>query len=34
MEQLKTDIDAKDIELTEDVLSGIQDIFKRYPRPI
>ncbi|MCZ4273851.1 aldo/keto reductase [Maritalea porphyrae] len=34
MEQLKTDIDAKDIVLSEDVLEGIKQIYVQYPRPI
>ncbi len=34
MEQLKTNIDAAAVELTDDVQAGIQDIFKRYPRTL
>ena len=34
MEQLKTNIDAADIDLPDDVQAGIQDIFKRYPRTL
>lgn len=34
MEQLKTDIDAKDIVLSDEVLSGIEKIYRQYPRPI
>ena len=34
MEQLKTDIGATNITLDEEVVDGIQDIHKRYPRTI
>jgi len=34
MEQLKTDIGAKDIDLSEEVQSGIDKIFRQFPRPI
>ncbi|MGJ8529584.1 aldo/keto reductase [Maritalea sp.] len=34
MDQLKTDIDAKDIELSKDVLADIHEIYQQYPRPI
>ncbi|MDB5188285.1 MAG: NADP(H)-dependent aldo-keto reductase [Candidatus Kaiserbacteria bacterium] len=33
MEQLKTDIASADITLSEDVLSGIAEIYKRIPDP-
>lgn len=34
MDQLRTDIAAADIELDEEVLDGIHDIFVRYPRTL
>lgn len=34
MEQLKTDIDAADVELSADVLEGIQKIFMRHARTL
>ena len=34
MEQLKTDIAAADLTLSEDVLEGIQQIFMKYARTL
>ena len=34
MDQLKTNIDAADVELSEEVLEGIQQIFMRYARTL
>lgn len=34
MEQLKTDLGAKDVVLGEDVLADIQAVYRRYPMPI
>lgn len=34
MEQLKTDIAAKDVTLSDEVLKGIADIHRQYPMPI
>jgi len=34
LEQLKTNIGAKDITLSEDVLSGIHEIYMQYPRTL
>ena len=34
MDQLKTNIDAADVELSEEVLDGIQQIFMRYARTL
>jgi aryl-alcohol dehydrogenase-like predicted oxidoreductase len=34
MEQLKTNIDAADLHLSQDVLDDIQQIFMRYPRTL
>jgi len=34
MDQLKTDIAAQDVALSDEVLKGINDIYRRYPRPI
>jgi aryl-alcohol dehydrogenase-like predicted oxidoreductase len=34
LEQLKSDIDAAELSLGDDVLDGIQDIFMRYPRTL
>jgi aryl-alcohol dehydrogenase-like predicted oxidoreductase len=34
MEQLKTDIAAKDVTLSDEVLTEIDAIHRRYPRPI
>lgn len=33
MDQLKTDIDAADVTLSDEVLAGIEEIYHRYPRP-
>lgn len=33
MEQLKSNIASIDVELSDEVLSEIKDVFKRYPRP-
>ncbi|HHS82301.1 MAG TPA: aldo/keto reductase [Devosia sp.] len=34
LEQLKTDIGAADISLSDDVLDGIQEIYRQHPRPL
>lgn len=34
MEQLKSDIEARDLTLSQDVLDGIEEINHRFPRPI
>ncbi|RUT34396.1 aldo/keto reductase [Arsenicitalea aurantiaca] len=34
MEQLKTNIDAASVTLSEDVLAAIEDVHRRYPRPL
>lgn len=34
MDQLKADIGAKDVELNEDVMKGIADIYRRFPTPL
>jgi aryl-alcohol dehydrogenase-like predicted oxidoreductase len=33
MEQLTTDIGATDISLNNEVLEGIQQVYRRYPMP-
>ncbi len=33
MDQLRTDIGAADVTLSDEVLAGIEDIYHRYPRP-
>ena len=33
MEQLKTNIDSIDLQLSEDVLNDIELVYKDYPRP-
>jgi len=34
LDQLRTDIGAADVKLSDEVLAGIQDIFMRYPRTL
>jgi aryl-alcohol dehydrogenase-like predicted oxidoreductase len=33
MEQLRTDIDSVSLRLADEVITGIEDIHRRYPNP-